>query len=336
MDWENERYVRVYTRNTVEWEMLPWQSRCVWPLLLRAVDRAGLLELGKFGMKGLAALLKIPIEIAQPGIEGLLEDGCAELRGTVIVVPNFIEAQESSKSDPQRKRESRERARALANIESVTKADEESQTVTTGHENGQTVTTGHELSGSVTTGHSVPTLPCLSEPSVPLKTIAGFATGDLVLAADSKSIDRKQLEAAYAAYPLKEGKSKGIEKLAKQVKTVEQLAELKRAIANYAEQRRLDGVFVMHFSTFAGEWRDWVDWKITAAPNRTGARGQPAPVQSHHPPLFDAAKKRAEHAARLAAAQRETRERFERGELSREEITWAVEGGVVSQEEANA
>lgn len=173
MRWEDERYVRLYTRNTVEWEMLPWESRCLWPLILRAVDRAGLLDLGKHGSKGLAALVKVPADFAETGLKGLLDDGCAELRGTVIVIPNFIEAQEATQSDAQRKRESRERARALANSEPVTNRDNASQNVTDSHENGQKVTNGHDLSQAVTSGHSVPNR---AVPSVPSDQSSGSAS----------------------------------------------------------------------------------------------------------------------------------------------------------------
>ena len=51
-------------------------------------------------------------EIAEKGLAGLFDDGCAELNGTVLVIPNFIDAQEASQSDAQRKREQRERDRS--------------------------------------------------------------------------------------------------------------------------------------------------------------------------------------------------------------------------------
>ena len=43
MDWANERYVRLYTRDTVTWKMWPWEARAIFPLLMRKVDRAGVL-----------------------------------------------------------------------------------------------------------------------------------------------------------------------------------------------------------------------------------------------------------------------------------------------------
>ena len=37
MRWEDERYVRVYTRDTPEWCLLSWEARALFLLLLTAV-----------------------------------------------------------------------------------------------------------------------------------------------------------------------------------------------------------------------------------------------------------------------------------------------------------
>lgn len=59
-------------------------------------------------------------------------------------------------------------------------------------------------------------------------------------------------------YPLKKGKTKGIAKLKKEIKTPDALAELEKAIKNYAASIT-DPKFIKHFDTFASEWRDWLD-----------------------------------------------------------------------------
>lgn len=151
MRWEDERYVRVYTKDTITWGALPWQSRAIWALILRKVDRAGLLDLADEGVDGLADLIKMPVEVVEPGLTGILRKGYAVMRGTILVVPNFIEAQETPQGDAARKRASREKARAI-----VTKRDVESQDVTEGHETGPGVTSGHAESRAVTPSHSVP------------------------------------------------------------------------------------------------------------------------------------------------------------------------------------
>jgi hypothetical protein len=162
MRWEDERYVRVYTRDTITWNMLPWQSRTLWPLILRKVDRAGLLDLGRHGARGLAVTVGIPVEHVDPGLKGLIDDEYLEIRGTLLVVPNFIEAQEAPSSDAQRKRESRERAREIARAVSlgiVSPPTLASQNETPGHESGPDVTVGHDA--------SLRTDPCRALPSEP-------------------------------------------------------------------------------------------------------------------------------------------------------------------------
>lgn len=44
MNWSDERYVKLYERDTLTW---PWQAKCVFALLLRKVDRSGVLDTGR-------------------------------------------------------------------------------------------------------------------------------------------------------------------------------------------------------------------------------------------------------------------------------------------------
>ncbi len=119
MDWSNERYVRLYTRDTATWKLLNWRARTVLLHLFRKVDRAGVLDVGDDGIEGLAAVLELPLEIVEPGIEQLTRVRSRSRHSTIVhtgsayLLPNFIEAQETPQSDPQRKRESRARRRDL-------------------------------------------------------------------------------------------------------------------------------------------------------------------------------------------------------------------------------
>lgn len=176
MRWEEERYVRVYTRDTPDWIALPWEARAVFYELLRKVDRAGLVPMGRSGERGLAALLMMPFSVVEPGLAALLEDGCVVRSGTDLVVRRFIEAQEARQSDRARQRDSRERARAKA-IGSATAVDsppaseptdagsdtsdgaakppaEKTNDIAVGLSHG--VTSGHQRSPAVTNCHSVP------------------------------------------------------------------------------------------------------------------------------------------------------------------------------------
>lgn len=81
---------------------------------------------------------------------------------------------------------------------------------------------------------------------------------DLDKEKDKESI-RKKIEKIYAEiYPLKKGKTKGVEKLSKEIKTDEDLENLKVAIANYSKTIK-NPEYIKHFSTFATEWKDWID-----------------------------------------------------------------------------
>jgi len=112
MNWEDERYVRLYTRDTITWKLLGWEGRFVMMSLLRKVDRAGCLDL-EAGTEGLAALLEMPEEIVQVGLAACAKRGTVQLRGHMLVLPRFIEAQEAKQSDRQRQRECREKRRDL-------------------------------------------------------------------------------------------------------------------------------------------------------------------------------------------------------------------------------
>ena len=82
---------------------------------------------------------------------------------------------------------------------------------------------------------------------------------------DSTDHFAQQVERLYQEfYPRKVGKDKGMKRLAREVKTPEDLANLERAIKNYAKDRAgNEAQYIQHFSSFAGEWKDWVDYAVT-------------------------------------------------------------------------
>jgi hypothetical protein len=148
--WEDERYVRVYTRDTGDWLALSFAAQALFLMLLRKVDRIGELHLGRRGVAAVPAMLGHP---HQPGLDAalqeLLADGCIRVTdaGDRLFVPNFLRAQEAAKSPAERKREQRERDAAQA-LEKT----QLSRNVTP-------VTSGHEMSPRA--------VPCRAEPSVP-------------------------------------------------------------------------------------------------------------------------------------------------------------------------
>lgn len=124
MRWEDERYVRVYTRDTLTWLALSWEARALFVFVLRKVDRAGLLDLGAHGARGLAGLVGMPVGIVEGCLSELTQgvEPPVELRGTTIVVPNYVEAQEATASDKARSANYRARLKARDEIR-VTNGD---------------------------------------------------------------------------------------------------------------------------------------------------------------------------------------------------------------------
>lgn len=138
MRWEDERYVRIYTRDTPGLKVLEWESRALLWELLRKCDRAGIIDLGKTGVKGLAKTVDMPVEVVETALKELVTAETVTLRDNILLVPKFIEAQEASSSDKERQRKCRETARAKARA--VTICDEMSQPVTACHSVSQAVT----------------------------------------------------------------------------------------------------------------------------------------------------------------------------------------------------
>lgn len=113
MNWSDERYVRLYTRDTPDWLCLSFLAQGLFALLLRKVDRAGVLQLGKAGRRGIFVAIGHAHQAAMldPALDELLTDGCIQLTDDHLLVRNFIEAQEAESSDAARARTYRERRR---------------------------------------------------------------------------------------------------------------------------------------------------------------------------------------------------------------------------------
>jgi hypothetical protein len=138
MDWSNENYVRLYTRDSVTWKLLTWEARSLLTMLIRKLDRAGVLDVSDHGFDGIAAAVDMPIEIVERAMPQLLKRGIFVATATAFVMPNFLDAQEAPQTDAQRKRREREKRRAVTMRGGVdTNSDAVSDSVT---EESQTVT----------------------------------------------------------------------------------------------------------------------------------------------------------------------------------------------------
>lgn len=112
MDWENERYVRVYTRDTADILAIGWEGRALFNEILRKVDRAGLFDSDE--PEVISELIRMPLDVVERALPKLLKRGMVERLNGWLLVPNFLEAQEAKASESQRSREHRARRRDQA------------------------------------------------------------------------------------------------------------------------------------------------------------------------------------------------------------------------------
>ena len=158
MDWSNERYVRLYVRDTRTWLKLRWEGQCLFMLLIRKIDRAGILDDIEEPVEDLSLMTGFPEEHVKEGIKSLISLGVVQINNNQLIVPNFLEAQETSKTDAQRQREYREKRRDKARSQNKSNASQNSSEVS--QDNAvesrnktkplQVVTTGHNRSQPVT------------------------------------------------------------------------------------------------------------------------------------------------------------------------------------------
>jgi hypothetical protein len=143
IDWSNEPFARLYKRETDDDLLLSWEARAVWHEFLKRCDRSGLLETRR-GVQGMAAMLRIPLEVVERVLQELIEDGrmrSVPHRG--FIAPNYTGANEATRSDKARQADSRSkrRAAALSTDKQVVENHNPSRDVTSGHAESRDVTT---------------------------------------------------------------------------------------------------------------------------------------------------------------------------------------------------
>jgi len=108
---------------------------------------------------------------------------------------------------------------------------------------------------------SKPTKPQASSSSSSSSSNKNTNTLDQI-AQKSSRFDRECFEEVYKNYPRKAGKTPGLKKCAKEIKTAKDLEDLSTAINNYSRHCDRMGYqekYIKHFSSFMSEWRDWID-----------------------------------------------------------------------------
>lgn len=119
MNWGDEHYVKLYTRDTPTWKALPWQARALWPLLMRKLDGAGLMECGELGRGAVGLMVEMPEDVCSVGLDGLERHGIIVWHDNTLEAPKFLDAQEARKSDVLRKREERQKAKDRARADAA-------------------------------------------------------------------------------------------------------------------------------------------------------------------------------------------------------------------------
>jgi hypothetical protein len=142
LNYEDEEYVRYFTRETVTWAALGWEGQCVLALMLHGkFDRAGVFDCdGHDPSHAVTLLTRIPIDVTRVGLERLFETKTWVLRDGKIIWPRFVEAQTCRRSDKARQKESREIRRQSALAGTVTGGDNPSHAITRRHTLSQHVT----------------------------------------------------------------------------------------------------------------------------------------------------------------------------------------------------
>jgi hypothetical protein len=121
VNWSEEKYVKLFTRDTPTWRSWPWQARATAPLLMRALEGEGSLSVGRLDVnRAVAVTVNLPEEVVAPGLAAMLDDGTLALNDGRLWWPKFEEAQESRKSDAQKQRDYRDRKRRKEHGTAVT------------------------------------------------------------------------------------------------------------------------------------------------------------------------------------------------------------------------
>lgn len=116
MNFEDEDYVRYYTRDTVSWRALGWEGQTVLALMLHGkFDRSGVFDCdGHPPESAVAIVTGLPPDVAREGLARILRSEAWVYRDGMLVWPKYIEAQTCRRSDRSRQAESRERRRLEA------------------------------------------------------------------------------------------------------------------------------------------------------------------------------------------------------------------------------
>lgn len=97
LDWASEHFVRLFTRETDDDLLLSWEARAIWHELLKKFDKQGRLAT-KRGVRGLAALIRLPLEVVERALPELINDGRLKEQSGTYFAPNYQPANYTPRS----------------------------------------------------------------------------------------------------------------------------------------------------------------------------------------------------------------------------------------------
>jgi hypothetical protein len=127
VNWSDEQYVKVYKRETLTILSLDWDARSVLRALLLKLDGAGVMETGNLDQAEAVALqLRAPVDVVRRGLPALIACGTVVEVRNGILLPNFVAAQEATKTERLKKADQRQRdadQRRFAQLNETTESD---------------------------------------------------------------------------------------------------------------------------------------------------------------------------------------------------------------------
>jgi hypothetical protein len=112
MDFSNEHFVRIYTRDSKTWMRWGWEAQTVFVLTMRKFDLTGRIDDVDDPVADVALLTGLPPDIVREGLTRLFASGTFVHTGRALEAPNYIDGQTASRSDSARCRQYRARLKA--------------------------------------------------------------------------------------------------------------------------------------------------------------------------------------------------------------------------------
>lgn len=89
MRWPQEWFIQFDTHDTIDWIVLDWQAQALYLLLLRKTCSRGTIAVGRSGMRGLAALVRMPQGVVEQCLPELIGNGWLEQTPEGFRIPGF-------------------------------------------------------------------------------------------------------------------------------------------------------------------------------------------------------------------------------------------------------